>query len=58
MVFISSYFFIHFFLPLFLFISDVELNFYNGMGHSSCPQEMRDMAKFIARTIPPIETAK
>ena len=30
-----------------------ELKHYAGMGHSSCPQELRDVAAFLAKCLPP-----
>ncbi|KAF9995541.1 hypothetical protein BGZ80_009026 [Entomortierella chlamydospora] len=33
---------------------NVKFNTYRNMGHSSCPQEIRDLLGFLKETIPPI----
>ena len=33
-------------------MSDINFKLYPSMGHSSCPQEMEDLKKFILRVLP------
>jgi lysophospholipase-2 len=32
----------------------VELRTYRGMGHSACPEELRDVAAFLKKVLPPV----
>jgi hypothetical protein len=32
--------------------SDVEFHMYTGMGHSSCPQELRDLRTWLLKVLP------
>jgi len=34
------------------FVPNIEFKTYSGMGHSSCPQEMRDAREFIRKVLP------
>ncbi|KAF9195286.1 hypothetical protein BGZ51_002801 [Haplosporangium sp. Z 767] len=36
---------------------NVKFNTYRNMGHSSCPQEIRDVLQFLGETLPPVENA-
>lgn len=31
---------------------DIDFKLYPGMGHSSCPQEIEDLKRFLARVVP------
>ncbi len=35
----------------------VDFRTYNGMGHSSCRQELRDLQDFLLKSLPPIESS-
>ena len=39
-------------------LKDVTFKLYPGMGHSSCPQEMMDLKKFLLRTLPDVGPSK
>lgn len=33
-------------------VANVEFKMYPGMGHSTCPQELQDLKKFLLKTLP------
>lgn len=33
-------------------IANVEFKMYPGMGHSTCPQELQDLKRFLLKTLP------
>jgi hypothetical protein len=35
-----------------------EFHMYNGMGHSSCPQELRDLREFLLKVLPEEKTSR
>lgn len=39
-------------------IANVEFKMYPGMGHSSCPQELQDLKKFLLKTLPDTPVTK